>query len=172
MATTHDSAIRVAAPGTHDATPAPTAPRNDKTPRPAELATLLIVGTFFGIVLVKGEVVSWFRIQEMFHFQSFRMYGIMMSAIVTAMLSLALLRRTGARAFTGAPISIPPKELGRGLRFVLGGITFGIGWGLTGACPGPLFATFGAGVGVYAIVIASALVGTLAYGHLRPHLPH
>jgi uncharacterized membrane protein YedE/YeeE len=150
----------------------PQARAADPVPTGGELASCLALGTLFGIVLVKGEVVSWFRIQEMFHFQSFHMFGIMASALATAMLSLALLRRSGVRALNGATIMVPRKDMGRGIRYVLGGTIFGLGWGLTGGCPGPLFATFGSGVGVYLIVIVAALAGTLAYGVLRPRLPH
>ena len=132
----------------------------------------LIIGSLFGIVLVKSEVVSWFRIQEMFRFHSFHMYGIIGSAVVVAALSIVVLRRIGARAIGGQPISIPPKELGRGYRFWIGGTLFGAGWALTGACPGPLFALVGSGATVFAAAAVSALAGTWAYGYLRPYLPH
>jgi uncharacterized membrane protein YedE/YeeE len=132
----------------------------------------LLLGTLFGIVLVKAEVVSWFRIQEMFRFQSFQMYGIIGTAVGTAALSIALLKRFGLHTVNGAPIEIPPKELGRGFRYIIGGALFGIGWALTGACPGPLFALTASGSTVYLAAIASALVGTWVYGYLRPRLPH
>ena len=123
-------------------------------------------------MLIKSEVVSWFRVQEMFHFQSFHMYGIMISAIVTAALSLALLKRLGAQTLRGEAIAIPPKTLGRGYRYWIGGTLFGVGWALTGACPGPLVALTGSGISVYAVAAVSALAGTWCYGYLRPYLPH
>jgi hypothetical protein len=123
-------------------------------------------------VLVKSEVVSWFRIQEMFRFQSFHMYGIIGSAVVVAAASIVLLRRVGARTLKGEPISIPAKELGRGYRYWIGGTLFGVGWALTGACPGPLFALIGGGTSVFAAAVVSALAGTWLYGYVRPYLPH
>jgi uncharacterized membrane protein YedE/YeeE len=130
------------------------------------------IGLLFGFVLTRAEVISWFRIQEMFRFQSFHMYGIIGSALAVAALSLAIIRRLHIRALDGSPIVLPPKEMNRGMRYPLGGTIFGIGWALTGACPGPLAALVGAGIGVMSIAIASALLGTLAYGYLRPRLPH
>jgi uncharacterized membrane protein YedE/YeeE len=126
----------------------------------------------FGIVLVKAEVVSWYRIQEMFRFQSFHMYGVLGSAMLTALISLEILKRTGARALTGESIAVPSKHLGTGSRYWIGGVIFGAGWALTGACPGPLFALIGSGATVYIAVGLAALVGTWTYGLLRPHLPH
>jgi uncharacterized protein len=130
------------------------------------------LGILFGIVLLKSEAVSWFRIQEMFRFQSFHMFGILFSAIAVAGLSLFVLRRTGVRTLAGEPIVVPSKSLGRGVRYAIGGLLFGIGWALTGACPGPMFALVGGGLPVYGVVVASALAGTWAYGLLRPRLPH
>lgn len=135
-------------------------------------AAYLLLGCFFGIVLTKSEVVSWFRIQEMFRFQSFHMYGVMGSAVAVAALSIVLLKRFGMRTLAGEPVVIPVRQLGRGYRYWLGGTIFGIGWALTGACPGPLFALLGSGVTVFAVAVASALVGTWLYGFLRPSLPH
>jgi uncharacterized membrane protein YedE/YeeE len=131
-----------------------------------------ILGSLFGIVLTKSEAVSWFRIQEMFRFQSFHMYGIMGSAVVVAALSIAIVKRAQVRTFAGGPIAIPAKELGRGYRYWIGGALFGVGWALTGACPGPLFALIGSGAGVFAAAVVSALAGTWAYGYMRPYLPH
>lgn len=131
-----------------------------------------VLGTGFGVVLVKSEVVSWFRMQEMFRFQSFHMYGVLLSAVVTAGLSIVLLRRLGARTLAGDPIVIPPKVLGTGRRYWMGGTVFGFGWALSGACPGPLFAVAGTGLTVYAVAALSALAGTWSYGYLRPKLPH
>jgi uncharacterized protein len=130
------------------------------------------LGCLFGIVLIKSEVVSWFRIQEMFRFQSFHLYGIIMSAIATAALSIAVLTRIGAQTLGSEAITIPAKTLGKGYRYWIGGTLFGVGWALTGACPGPLFALVGGGVSVYAVAALSALAGTWLYGYLRPHLPH
>jgi uncharacterized membrane protein YedE/YeeE len=142
--------------------------------RPADykfaLAAYLLLGIAFGIVLTRSEVLSWFRIQEMFRFQSFRMYGIIASAIATAALSLAVIKRLQWKAFSGAAIAIQPKELGSGIRYAVGGTIFGIGWALTGACPGPLFALIGDGVSVMLAAVASALAGTWIYGLLRSRL--
>ena len=131
-----------------------------------------VLGCLFGIVLIKSEVVSWFRIQEMFRFQAFHMYGIISSAIATAAISIFLLKRFGVRTLTGEPITVPPKQLGRGYRYWIGGTLFGLGWALTGACPGPLFALTGSGLTVFALTIVSALAGTWLYGYFRPRLPH
>lgn len=131
-----------------------------------------LLGCLFGVVLIKSEVVSWFRIQEMFRFQSFHMYGIIGSAVVVAALSIVLLDRFGVLTVGGEAIAIPPKRLGRGYRYWIGGTMFGVGWPLTGACPGPLFALAGSGTSVYVVAIISALAGTWLYGYLRPHLPH
>ena len=140
-------------------------------PRIALLAYLLL-GVCFGIVLTKSEVVSWFRIQEMFRFQSPRMYEIIASAVAVAAASVALIKRLGPRTIAGEPIAIPPKRLGLGIRYAVGGTMFGLGWALTGACPGPLFALVGNGVTVMIVAIVSALAGTWLYGLLRPRLPH
>ncbi|MDP9348020.1 MAG: YeeE/YedE family protein [Gemmatimonadota bacterium] len=152
------------------------APSPARVPDGAGLHGLLVyvlLGTFFGVVLVKSEVISWFRIQEMFRFHSFHLYGIMGSAVAVAALSLALIRRLGVRTRGGEEIVVPPKAWGRfGTRYWAGGMLFGVGWALTGACPGPLFALLGAGVGVMAFVIVAALAGAWAYGALRPRLPH
>lgn len=130
------------------------------------------LGVVFGIVLTKSEVLSWFRIQEMFRFQSPRMYEIIASAITVAAVSLALLHRVGTKTMGGEPIHVPPKNLGTGIRYAVGGVLFGIGWAFTGACPGPLFALVGNGVTVMIAAIASALAGTWLYGVVRSKLPH
>jgi hypothetical protein len=142
------------------------------TARPSYLPLYLLLGVAFGYVLTRSEVLSWLRIQEMFHFQSFRMYGIIGSAVVTAALSVALIKRAGLKSISGEKISIPAKHLGSGIRYAVGGTLFGLGWALTGACPGPLFALIGAGVPVLIVAVASALAGTWIYGWLRPQLPH
>jgi uncharacterized protein len=132
----------------------------------------LLLGICFGIVLTKSEVLSWFRIQEMFRFQSPRMYEIIASAIAVAAASVALIKQLGVKTISGEPITIPSKTLGLGVRYAVGGTIFGLGWALTGACPGPLFALVGNGVTVMVVAIASALAGTWLYGLLRPRLPH
>ena len=132
----------------------------------------LLTGIAFGFVLTRAEVISWFRIQEMFRFQSFHMYGIISSALVVAALSLELLKRANVRALDGSPIALAPKELGSGYRYAVGGTIFGIGWAFTGACPGPLFALLGSGTTVMIVPILSAIAGTWLYGYLRPRLPH
>jgi len=132
----------------------------------------LLVGALFGIVLTKAEVISWFRIQEMFRFQAFHMYGIIGSAVLTAGISLQIIRSLKLRSIDGQPISIPPKVMGKGTRYWAGGTLFGLGWGLIGACPGPLFALLGNGVTVMIVAILSALAGTWCYGALRNRLPH
>jgi uncharacterized membrane protein YedE/YeeE len=137
-----------------------------------ELVAYFVLGTCFGTLLTKGEVISWFRIQEMFRFQSFYMFGVLGAAVITAALSLALIKRLKLRALTTQLIVIEPKTLGTGTRYWAGGAIFGIGWALTGACPGPLFALVGAGLPVMLVTLASALAGTWVYGWLRPKLPH
>jgi uncharacterized membrane protein YedE/YeeE len=131
-----------------------------------------LLGIAFGIVLTRAEVLSWFRIQEMFRFQSFRMYGIIGSAIATAALSIALIKKSRLKSGSAEMIAIPKKTLGTGARYAVGGTIFGLGWALTGACPGPLFALVGNGVSVMAVAVLSALIGTWVYGFLRPRLPH
>ncbi|HJU42821.1 MAG TPA: DUF6691 family protein [Vicinamibacterales bacterium] len=137
-----------------------------------ELLACYALGTVFGVVLVQGEIVSWFRIYEMFRFDAFYMYGVIGSALAVAAASLWLIRRSGARAMTGDPIAVPPKTVGRGVRYIAGGSIFGVGWGLTGACPGPLFAQIGAGATAMAVAAVAAIAGTWTYGALRPRLPH
>lgn len=138
----------------------------------ALLPLYLLLGILFGMVLTRSEVLSWFRIQEMFHFQSFRMYGIIGSAVITAAFSLALLKSLKPRSLSGEAVSVSPKTLGSGIRYAAGGLIFGLGWALTGACPGPLIALIGNGVTVMFAALVSALLGTWAYGWIRPKLPH
>ena len=132
----------------------------------------LLLGIAFGITLTQAEVLSWFRIQEMFRFHSPRMYLIIASALGVAMLSVEIIKRLQIKTISGEPIVIPPKRMDRGIRYVLGGTLFGIGWALTGACPGPLFALVGNGLTVMLAAILSALAGTLTYGYCKPRLPH
>jgi hypothetical protein len=140
--------------------------------RPAFLLVYFLLGIAFGIVLTRSEVLSWFRIQEMFRFQSFRMYGIIGSAIAMAAVSIFLIKNSGLTSASGEAIAIPRKTLGTGARYAAGGTIFGLGWALTGACPGPLFALVGSGVSVMTVAVLSALLGTWFYGLLRPRLPH
>lgn len=152
--------------------PTDAAARADRIVQLADIGKYVLVGAGLGIVLVKTEVVSWYRIQEMFRFQSFHMYGVLGSAMLTAMVAVEILKARGARAFTGEAIAIPPKQLGSGARYWIGGTIFGIGWAITGACPGPLFALVGSGATAYVAVLAAALFGTFTYACLRPRLPH
>ena len=138
----------------------------------ARLTVYFALGVLFGVVLTKSEVISWFRIQEMFRFQAVHMYGIIGSAVLTAGVSLQMIKRLGARSLDGVPIFVPPKVMARGTRYWLGGICFGLGWALVGACPGPLFALLGSGISVISVVLLSAIAGTWTYGSLRPLLPH
>ena len=138
----------------------------------SKLLKSLIFGIFFGLVLVKSEVISWFRIQEMFRFDSFHMYGIIGSAIVVGMISIQLIKRLGIKDMDGNTIRIAPKDPSQVKRYLIGGSMFGLGWGLIGACPGPLFALLGSGLTIMIIPIVSAIVGTYVYGVLRDKLPH
>ena len=130
----------------------------------------LLLGTGFGFVLTKAEAISWFRIQEMFRFQSFHMYGMILSAILVGIVSIQLIKRFKVRTLSGEPITIPPKQFHWGQ--VIGGVIFGLGWALAGACPGPLYALVGSGVWVMTVGLAAALLGTWVYGWLRDRLPH
>jgi len=130
----------------------------------------LIVGTLFGLTLTKTEAVSWFRIQEMFRFQSFHMYGIIGSAIVVAMISILIIKRYKIKSLGGEEIVIPDKKFNKGI--IIGGTIFGMGWALAGACPGPLYALVGSGYLSIFVVILSAIIGTWTYSYLRPKLPH
>ncbi|WP_343693679.1 DUF6691 family protein [Chitinophaga sp.] len=130
----------------------------------------LAVGVIFGIVFVKAEIVSWFRIQEMFRLQSFHMFGVIGSAVLTGMLSVWLIKRFNIKTIHGEKVEFHPKKFNKGQ--VIGGFIFGLGWALTGACPGPLFAQIGLGSLVVLVVIASAVAGTWTYGYFRDQLPH
>ncbi|HTN45805.1 MAG TPA: DUF6691 family protein [Flavipsychrobacter sp.] len=130
----------------------------------------LVVGLLFGIIFVKAEVVSWFRIQEMFRLQSFHMYGIIGSAIAVGMLSIALIKKFNVKTIYGEPIVFHPKTFNKGQ--IYGGLLFGFGWAITGACPGPLFAQIGTGATVVVITLLSAIAGTWVYGLIRDKLPH
>lgn len=143
-------------------------------PRERLLPAYLALGVLFGLVLTKGQLVSWFRIEEALRFKGWYLYEVFAGALAVATPAFAWLKRRGARALTGEPIAIPPKVMGRGVRYVCGGLIFGTGWAMVGACPGPLFALVGAGVGGGVMVVAAlaAVAGTWLYGYLRPHLPH
>ncbi len=136
-----------------------------------EFIKYLVVGIYFGIVLIKSEAVSWFRIQEMFHFQHIHMFGLFALAILVGSLSVLFLKAAKARSVEGVEISPKGKPFNR-IGNPVGGMIFGFGWALTGACPGPLYANLGAGYWPVLLAIVSALLGALVYGHLRPKLPH
>jgi uncharacterized membrane protein YedE/YeeE len=129
-----------------------------------------VVGILFGIIFVKAEVVSWFRIQEMFRLQSFHMYGIIGSAVVVGMLSVWLIKKFDIKTVYGEKIIFHPKKFQKGQ--IYGGLLFGIGWAVTGACPGPLFAQIGTGATVIIVTLLSAIAGTWVYGLIRERLPH
>ena len=131
----------------------------------------LLVGFFFGLVLTKAEAVSWYRIYEMFHFQSFHMYGIIMTAVATGLIGIQIIKRNNLKDIKGKPISIPDKEKGSA-RYWIGGTIFGLGWALAGTCPGPIFILLGAGFWPVIVVLIGALAGTFAYGILKDKLPH
>jgi uncharacterized membrane protein YedE/YeeE len=123
------------------------------------------------IILTKSEAVSWYRIYEMFQFQSFHMYGIISVAIATGVIGIQIIKRNKVKAIDGTPIVIKDKEKGSA-RYIIGGIFFGLGWGLVGSCPGPIFILLGAGVVPVILVLIGALIGTTLYGILRSKLPH
>jgi hypothetical protein len=136
-----------------------------------KLLKFLFVGIFFGIVLVKSEAVSWYRIYEMFKFQSFHMYGIIGSAVILGILAIWLIKKTQLRNIENETITIPPKDKGM-FRYLIGGTIFGLGWALAGACPGPMYILVGTGVFSMLLVIGGAILGTFVYGLLRAKLPH
>jgi uncharacterized protein len=129
----------------------------------------LLIGVVFGIILVKAQVVSWFRIQEMFRLQSFHMYGVIGSAVVVGMISVFLIKRFNIHSIDGEQIILPQKKFSKGQ--VYGGLMFGFGWAMTGACPGPIFAQIGTGATVVIITLLSAIAGTWVYGKYRERLP-
>lgn len=131
----------------------------------------LLIGLLFGFVLTKSEVVSWFRIQEMFRFDSFHMYGIIGTAVVVGAIGVGISKRLGWKAINGQSLRLNPKNASVA-RYLFGGIIFGLGWALTGACPGPMFTLLGQGAWLMGIVILSAVAGTFAYGVMRDYLPH
>lgn len=131
----------------------------------------LIVGIVFGITLSKAEIISWYRIYEMFRFQSFHMYGVIGSAVILGIILIQLIKRLDLHTIRREPVKIAPKQFSIP-RYLIGGTLFGFGWALTGACPGPMFIIVGNGLSVFAVVIVSAMLGTYAYGLLKNRLPH
>lgn len=129
-----------------------------------------LAGILFGIILVKAEIISWWRIQEMFRLESFHMYGVIGSAVVVGIISVWLIKKLNIKTIYGEPIRFYPKKFNKGQ--VFGGLLFGFGWAITGACPGPLFAQIGAGFPVVMVTLLSAIAGTWVYGYLREKLPH
>lgn len=129
-----------------------------------------VVGIIFGITFTKAEIISWFRIQEMFRLQSFHMYGVIGTAVVVGMISVWLIKKYKVKTIYGEPIEFHSKKFNKGQ--VIGGLLFGLGWAMTGACPGPLFAQIGAGFAVIGVVLLSAIAGTWVYGYFRDRLPH
>ena len=130
----------------------------------------LVFGMFFGIVLIKAEVVSWYRIQEMFRLQSFHMFGVIGSAVAVGALSVFLIKKLKIKSIQGEEIVLPEKTFNKGQ--IYGGLLFGFGWAMTGACPGPLFAQLGYGATTIIVTILSAIAGTWVYGKFREQLPH
>lgn len=130
----------------------------------------LFVGIIFGVLLVKSEIISWFRIQEMFKLQSFFMYGVIGSAIVVGAISIWLIKRFNVKTIYGEPIVISDKAYDKGQ--IWGGLLFGLGWAITGACPGPIYAQIGTGATVVVVTLLSAIAGTYCYGYFRDKLPH
>ena len=136
-----------------------------------KLLKYLLIGILFGVVMTKSEAVSWYRIQEMFRFQSFHMYGIIGTALFFGAIITTLIKRTQMRSLAGEIITIKDKKFSIA-RYLLGGTLFGLGWALTGACPGPMYTLIGNGYSVFLVVLASAILGTFCYGLLRDKLPH
>ena len=130
----------------------------------------LVVGILFGIVFVKAEIISWFRIQEMFRLESFHMYGVIGSAVMVGLISVFIIKKFDVKTIYGEKIVFHPKEFNKGN--IYGGLIFGFGWAITGACPGPLFAQIGTGATVILITLISAIAGTWVYGYFREKLPH
>jgi uncharacterized protein len=128
-----------------------------------------LIGVVFGLALTKGEAISWYRIQEMFRFESFHMFGIFMTAIPTGALCLFLMKKLNAKTIAGEVIDFPKKEYHHGI--VIGSLIFGFGWALTGACPGPLYAQIGSGFLATIATLVAAIFGTWMYGKFERYLP-
>lgn len=131
----------------------------------------LLTGILFGIVMTKSEAISWFRIQEMFRFESFHMYGIIGTAVILGAIMVALIKKMQGKTISGEPIKFNAKAMSIP-RYLFGGTIFGLGWAMTGACPGPMFTLLGHGIWTILIVIVSSVFGTYLYGVLRSRLPH
>ncbi len=131
----------------------------------------LFLGTIFGFIMTKSEAISWYRIQEMFRFESFHMYGIIGTAVVLGAIGVALAKQFGWKTYKGSDWKLNAKNMSVP-RYLLGGILFGLGWALTGACPGPMFTLLGQGIWAIGVVILSSVAGTFAYGVVRAKLPH
>ncbi len=129
-----------------------------------------VIGILFGIVFVKAEIISWFRIQEMFRMQSFHMYGVIGTAVIVGMISVLLIKRFNVKTLDGSSIVFNPKVFTKGT--IIGSLLFGLGWGITGACPGPLYAQIGAGYLAVIVTLLSAIFGTWTYGFFQSKLPH
>jgi hypothetical protein len=136
-----------------------------------KLFRFIFVGFIFGIVLTKTEAISWYRIYEMFHFQSFHMYGVIFTAILTGVIGIRFFKKKEIKDYKGQPIEIIDKEK-TFFRYIIGGIMFGLGWALVGCCPGPIFVLLGAGVFPIVIVLFGALLGNFIYGIFKDKLPH
>lgn len=130
----------------------------------------LALGFIFGVILIKAEVISWFRIQEMFRFQAFQMYGIIGSAVVIGIISVFIIKKYNIKTIKGDDIKIESKKFSIGN--IIGGLMFGLGWAMTGACPGPLYALVGSGLLIIVVVLLSAVFGTWVYGCLKNKFPH
>ena len=130
----------------------------------------LLLGTIFGITLMKSDAVSWFRMQEMFHFQGFQIFGIFISAVITAALGILIIKKFKIKTLDGETVIIKKKTFNMG--YVYGSLLFGIGWGLTGACPGPIYVQIGSGLSIAIVTLLSAMAGTWVYSYLKPRLPH
>ena len=148
-------------------TPAGTEVENEQN---ISLIKYFVLGILFGFILVKSEVISWFRIQEMFRLQSFHMYGVIGSAVITGMISILLIKKFKVKTFSGEEIQIAPRTFDKGQIF--GGLLFGLGWAITGACPGPLYAQIGTGFTTVIVTLLSAVLGTWTYGRISHRLPH
>lgn len=131
----------------------------------------LLIGTFFGVILTKSEVISWYRINEMFHFESFHMYGVIGSAVILGIIIIALIKKVNLKSIAGEPIVFKDKNKSFS-RYFYGGTIFGLGWAMIGSCPGPIYTLIGNGYLVFIVVLFFALVGTLLYGILRNKIPH
>ena len=136
-----------------------------------KMSRYILVGILLGITLYKTEAVSWFRIFEMFHFQSFHMYGIIMSAIAVGIVMIQIIKRKHLRSIEGKEIVINQKDTSW-KRYIIGGFIFGLGWALAGVCPGPMFILLGSGYTVLIVFLLAAMTGTFAYGYFRKRLPH